>query len=70
MDALTVGVVQATPVFFDLSATLDRVEDWLQQAQSAGCQLVLFPESFIPGYPRGFTFGSTIGRRSDEGREL
>lgn len=64
------GVVQATPVFFDLTATLERVEHWLKQAKSAGCQLVLFPESFIPGYPRGFTFGSTIGRRTDKGRDL
>jgi len=70
MNALTVGVVQATPVFFDLPATLDRVEHWLQQANTAGCQLVLFPESFLPGYPRGFTFGSTIGSRSDQGRAL
>jgi nitrilase len=70
MPAFNVGVVQATPVFFDLSATLDRVDHWLRQAKSSGCRLVLFPESFIPGYPRGFTFGSTIGRRSDEGRAL
>ena len=70
MSKVTVGVVQATPAFFDLNQTLDRVDHWLQQAAAQGCQLVLFPESFIPGYPRGFTFGSVVGRRSEAGRDL
>ncbi len=35
-----------------------------------GCELIVFPESFIPGYPRGFTFGATIGSRTEAGREL
>lgn len=70
MNPVTVGVIQAKPAFFDLSATLKIVDYWLQRASEANCQLVLFPESFIPGYPRGFTFDSTIGRRSDDGRKL
>jgi nitrilase len=32
--------------------------------------LVLFPEAFLPGYPRGLTFGAVVGSRSQEGREL
>ena len=31
---------------------------------------MVFPESFIPGYPRGFSFGSRVGNRTEEGREL
>lgn len=43
----------------------------LSETYSAmGCQLLVFPESFIPGYPRGFTFGATIGKRTKAGREL
>ncbi len=70
MDKLTVGVVQATPVFFDLNTTLKRVDFWLQEASQQGCRLVLFPESFIPGYPRGLTFDASIGHRGDPGRDL
>ncbi|MEM8966888.1 MAG: carbon-nitrogen hydrolase family protein [Bacteroidota bacterium] len=70
MEKLIIGVVQATPAFFNLTATLEKVNDWLRKAAGEGCQLVLFPESFIPGYPRGFTFDSSIGYRGDRGRDL
>jgi len=65
-----VGVVQHVPVFFDLQATIQKMEGLVREAAGRGCQVVVFPESFIPGYPRKFTFGATIGERSDEGRQL
>lgn len=67
---VTVGVVQATPVLFDLDKSVDRVIDWIGRGAAAGCQLLLFPESFIPGYPRGLTFDAVIGRRTDKGRTM
>ncbi len=66
---LTVGVVQATPALFDREKSIDIVIDWLGRARQAGCQLVLFPESFIPCYPRGLSFDAVVGRRTDRGRE-
>ncbi|GAB2538607.1 carbon-nitrogen hydrolase family protein [Spirosoma aerophilum] len=65
-----VGVVQATPVFFDINKTIDKLEALVAEGASKGCQFLLFPESFIPGYPRKFTFGASIGQRTDAGREL
>ncbi len=65
-----VGVVQATPVFFDIDKTIDKLEELVIDGARKGCQLLLFPESFIPGYPRKFTFGASIGLRTDAGREL
>src|SRR5262249_22631535 len=35
-----------------------------------GAELVLFPEAFIPGYPRGLSFGAIVGSRTAEGRAL
>jgi nitrilase len=66
---LKVAVVQDHPVFFDKSKTLEKVDRLVRQCSDQGCQLVLFPESFIPGYPRGFDFGTRIGDRSDAGRD-
>lgn len=65
-----VCVVQDYPIFFDKAKTLLKVEELIRKSANEGCQLVVFPESFVPGYPRGFTFGATVGRRTDEGKKL
>lgn len=67
---IRVGVVQATPALFDLEKSVDLVIDWIGKAANEGCQLVLFPESFIPCYPRGLTFDAIVGRRTDKGRAV
>lgn len=67
---LKVGVIQEAPVFFDKGATLARVEDLVREQAAAGCKLLLFPESFVPGYPRGMDFGAVVGSRNEAGREL
>ncbi|XAR59651.1 Cyanoalanine nitrilase [Bertholletia excelsa] len=62
-------VVQASTVFYDTPATLDKAERLLAEAASYGSQLVVFPEAFIGGYPRGSNFGVIIGNRTAKGRE-
>jgi len=64
-----VAVVQDSPVFFDLEKTIDKIENITKKYAQQGCELIVFPESFIPGYPRGFTFGAIVGSRTDEGRQ-
>ena len=46
--SLTVAAVQATPVFLDRSATLEMTARYVASAEA---ELVVFPESFVPGYP-------------------
>ncbi|CAN1251942.1 Bifunctional nitrilase/nitrile hydratase NIT4B [Linum perenne] len=46
-------VVQASTIFYDTPATLDKAERLLAEAAGYGSQLVVFPEAFIGGYPRG-----------------
>jgi nitrilase len=62
------GVVQATPALFDIEKTVEIVLSWIERGADAGCELLLFPESFIPCYPRGLRFDAIIGRRTDAGR--
>ncbi|MHA1655740.1 MAG: nitrilase-related carbon-nitrogen hydrolase, partial [Candidatus Heimdallarchaeota archaeon] len=50
----------------DKKACLQKVAELTKQAAEKGAKLVLFPEAFIPGYPRGLTFGTKIGSRSEE----
>ncbi|XP_057782004.1 bifunctional nitrilase/nitrile hydratase NIT4B-like [Salvia miltiorrhiza] len=54
-------VVQAATVFYDTPATLDKAERLVAEAASNGVELVVFPEAFIGGYPRGSNFGCTVG---------
>ncbi|MEW7291488.1 carbon-nitrogen hydrolase family protein [Aquimarina sp. 2304DJ70-9] len=65
-----VGVVQESPVFFDKDQTIKKVEQLTKKYAKEGCELLVFPESFIPGYPRGFSFGAKVGSRTREGRAL
>src|SRR5262249_1312072 len=64
-----VAVVQAASVAFDRKRTIQKALDLTSQAAAKGAQLVLFPEAFVSGYPRGLDFGAVVGSRSDAGRE-
>ncbi len=67
---IPVCLIQDSPVFFDKEKTIQKIEDLTTQYARQGSRLIVFPESFIPGYPRGFTFGATVGNRTQAGREL
>jgi nitrilase len=68
-NTVIVAVVQAASVAFDCKKTLDKALDLTRDAAKQGAQLVLFPEAFISGYPRGLDFGASVGSRTDAGRE-
>lgn len=67
---IQVAVVQAAPVLFDREATVEKAGRLIAQAAEQRAQVVLFPEAFIPAYPRGLSFGTVVGRRSPAGRRL
>jgi nitrilase len=70
MSPFIASVIQAAPIFFDKSKTLEKIGDLIMEASRMKSQLVLFPEVIIPGYPRGLIFGTSVGGRTPEGREL
>lgn len=47
---VTVAIVQAE-VAAGLEPMLERTNDGIREARAAGAQLVVFPETWIPGYP-------------------
>jgi nitrilase len=69
-STVKVAVVQAAPVLFDREATVEKSIDLIASAAEQGARLILFPEAFIPAYPRGLSFGMVVGSRSAEGRQL
>jgi nitrilase len=64
------AVVQAAPALFDREKTTQKTIKLIQETAANNAQLVLFPEAFIPAYPRGLSFGTVVGQRKPWGREL
>ena len=70
MASVRAAVVQAASVAFDRERTLERVRHLASMAAESNAHLVVFPEAFVSGYPRGVDFGVRVGSRTPEGREL
>lgn len=65
----TVAVVQSAPVLFDSARSIEKLADLTADAAQQRAKLVVFPEAFIGGYPKGHGFGVSVGIRAKEGRE-
>ena len=46
-----VAAIQATPVFLNRDATIDKARELIITAGREGARLIAFPESFVPTYP-------------------
>jgi len=50
-DAYRVAIVQQPSAFFDRDETLRRAVSHVDEAVGGGSRLIVFPETFVPGYP-------------------
>jgi nitrilase len=51
LPRFTAAAVQAAPIFLDRDATVDKACEIIGAAGDAGADLIVFPETWIPGYP-------------------
>ena len=51
MTHFKIAAVQASPVFLDLDATIEKACRLIEEAAKAGATLAVFPEAFVPAYP-------------------
>ncbi len=69
MTPLRAAVVQAGSILFETDQTLAKAEQLVADAAGRGAQLIVFPEAFIGGYPKGSDLGARVGSRTPEGRK-
>ena len=69
-EIVRVAVVQDCPVPFDLAGTIAKLEALTDKAAATGARLIVFPEAFVSGYPKGLDFGARVGMRSPAGRDV
>ena len=67
-NKLVAAVAQAATVLFDTPATIERALGLMADAAQRGVQLLVFPEAFIGGYPKGADFHIYLGGRTPQGR--
>jgi nitrilase len=48
---MKVSVIQEPPVYLDREKSLARAVDLIARSARLGCRMVVFPETWIPGYP-------------------
>ena len=67
LDSLTAGIAQISPVWLNREKTLVKIIDYIHSAAKKGCQLVVFGEALLPGYP--FWIELTDGARFNSSRQ-
>ena len=66
---VNVAVVQAGSVPFDTDACVEKAVHLIGDAAATGATVIVFPEAFITGYPKGLNYGLAVGARDAAGRE-
>ncbi len=69
MAPVRAAIVQRPPVLLHRDETIARVLDGLEEAAAAGAGLVVFPETYVPGYPE-YVWRLTPGGDYDLSREI
>jgi nitrilase len=62
---LKVGLAQISPVWLDKDRTREKIESYIHKAGKEHCDLVVFGEGLLPGYPfwLGLTHGSEFNSK-------
>ena len=50
-NLLTVGLAQISPIWLDKEKTIEKILKTIEDATSSGCELIVFGEALLPGYP-------------------
>ncbi|MEP2057941.1 MAG: carbon-nitrogen hydrolase family protein [Maribacter litoralis] len=60
---LKIGMAQISPIWLNKEATIAKIKEYIVKASDNGCELVVFGEALLPGYP--FWVSMTDGAQFD-----
>lgn len=60
---LKIGMAQISPIWLNKEATIAKIKEYIVKASDDGCELVVFGEALLPGYP--FWVSMTDGAQFD-----
>ncbi len=66
---LKIGLAQMAPVWLNKAKTIEKIENYIREAVSQRCELVVFGEALLPGYPfwlsitKGSAFNSEMQKK-------
>jgi nitrilase len=69
MAPFIAAVAQTASVAFDPGRTIEKLGESASKAASLKAKLIVFPEAFVGGYPKGLDFGARVGSRTSAGRD-
>ena len=64
-NLLKIGMAQISPIWLDKELTREKIREYIEKTGSEGCDLVVFGEALLPGYPcwLGLTHGTDFNSR-------
>jgi len=65
----TAAIIQGGSEVMDKEKGVEKAVRLIKEAGQNDAKVIVFPEAFIPCYPRGMSFGAVVGSRSQQGRE-
>jgi len=69
-NILKVSLAQISPVWLDKNKTLEKIKTYISEAGESGCELVVFGEALLPGYPFWLTLTNSPEFNSKVQKEL
>lgn len=68
-DQFKVAAVQVGSEVMDKEKGVQKAVEYIEEASQNNAKIIVFPEAFIPAYPKAMSFGTVVGNRSQQGRE-
>ena len=60
-ENIRAAIVQKPPVFLNLTKSVDLALEYIAEAKQQGVELLVFPETWLPGYPVWLDYAPEAG---------